>query len=149
DGVRLRPDGELQWGRRIDRQVQAADRRALARQRAVTAEPALPRTALELRLARLWEEVLGVPRVGRGDSFFALGGHSLAATRLAARLAAAWGVEVPLQVVFEDPTLAGMAERLGRLLPAPGGAAAPAAEPPLAAWRGKGGAVAPLSFAQE
>ncbi|HZF13819.1 MAG TPA: amino acid adenylation domain-containing protein, partial [Thermoanaerobaculia bacterium] len=133
------------------------DRRTLARQRVgAGGEPPTSLTPLEARLARLWEEVLGISGVGREDSFFALGGHSLAATRLVARLSAALGVEVPLPVVFEEPTLAGMAGRLSRLLilaAAPGSAAnaavGRAADLPLAAWRGKGGAVAPLSFAQE
>jgi amino acid adenylation domain-containing protein len=142
------------------------DRRSLARYREESEPDSPPRTPLELRLARLWEEILGVSRVGRSDSFFALGGHSLAATRLVVRLEAALGVEVPLEAVFEDPTLAGMAERLGCLgaavsigqlparagAPGAGGAAAAVAGEgplPLAAWRGRGGAVAPLSFAQE
>jgi amino acid adenylation domain-containing protein len=73
---------------------------------------ASPQTATEAALAALWSELLGVPRVGRHDDFFALGGHSLAATQLLARLRAAWRLELPLRALFEAPTLAGFARRL-------------------------------------
>ena len=133
------------------------DRRAVARWEASgalgTAQPGTataPQTALEVHLAQVWSEVLGIRTVGRDDSFFALGGHSLAATRLVARLAAGLGVTVPLTVIFEAPTLAAMAERIERL--GREGASISGArgtELPLALWRGRGGERAPLSFAQE
>ncbi len=102
-----------------------------------------PRTPDEEILAGIWAEVLGVERVGARDDFFALGGHSLAATRVLSRVAKALGAEVPLRALFEAPTLGGFAARVAA---ARGGAAA-AGLPPIASVRREG--PLPLSFAQE
>lgn len=73
------------------------------------ADPA-PRDELETKIAELMREVLGLQQTPRaGLDFFALGGHSLAAVRLAARLRQAFDVEVNLKSVFEAPTAAGLA----------------------------------------
>ncbi|HMB53140.1 MAG TPA: amino acid adenylation domain-containing protein, partial [Thermoanaerobaculia bacterium] len=72
----------------------------------------------EESLAALWVEVLALgdeEPVGRGDSFFRLGGHSLRATMLVARLERRLGVDVPVRLVFEHPHLADMAAALERL----------------------------------
>jgi acyl carrier protein len=71
-----------------------------------------PRTPLEKRLATMWAELLGAPRVGVHDNFFDLGGQSLLATRLVARLRDGLGVELPLRDVFEAPTVAELAARI-------------------------------------
>ncbi|HEU0054926.1 MAG TPA: amino acid adenylation domain-containing protein, partial [Longimicrobium sp.] len=68
-----------------------------------------PVTETERALAAAWSELLGVEEVGATDNFFHLGGHSLAATRLAARVRASLGAELPLRAVFEHPTLSALA----------------------------------------
>jgi acyl carrier protein len=71
-----------------------------------------PEDEIEEELAGIWAEVLGVERVGRWDHFFALGGHSLMATRLTLRINQAMEVTLPLTAVFEAPVLARLAERV-------------------------------------
>ncbi|HKX30091.1 MAG TPA: SDR family NAD(P)-dependent oxidoreductase, partial [Blastocatellia bacterium] len=76
------------------------------------APEAVPRDEVEQRLAELWREMLGVEQVGRYDNFFELRGDSLLGTRLITRLNRLFGVELPLRGLFEDPTIAGLAERV-------------------------------------
>jgi amino acid adenylation domain-containing protein len=68
-----------------------------------------PRDPAEEALAAIWAEVLGVPRVGIHDDFFALGGHSLLATQVLRRARAALGMTAPLAALFQHPTVAGLA----------------------------------------
>jgi len=70
---------------------------------------AAPRTPIEEELSRIWAEVLSLDRVGIHDSFFHLGGDSLAATRLVSQVMKTFQLEVPLKVLFEAPTVADMA----------------------------------------
>jgi hypothetical protein len=67
---------------------------------------------VERYLVRLWSEVLDHPDVGVDDDFFALGGDSLAATRLAGRVREELGVDVGARLLFEHPVLAGFAVEL-------------------------------------
>ncbi|MFD7615151.1 amino acid adenylation domain-containing protein [Streptomyces sp. NPDC059828] len=72
-----------------------------------------PRTSREEILCQMYEELLGVPGVGIDDDFFELGGHSLLVTRLVSRIRAAFGVELAVTAVFDEPTVAELVERLG------------------------------------
>jgi amino acid adenylation domain-containing protein len=67
-----------------------------------------PRTPEEAALAGIWEEVLGIERVGVNDNFFELGGHSLLATRIIARMGRVFETALPLSSIFERPTVAGL-----------------------------------------
>nr|WP_083858705.1 non-ribosomal peptide synthetase [Paenibacillus sp. OSY-SE] len=74
-----------------------------------------PRTPQEEQLARIWQEVLGLEKVGVNDNFFELGGHSLRATTMASKLHKELSIELPLRDVFKHPTLEAMAERIAGL----------------------------------
>ncbi len=63
----------------------------------------------EVRLAQLWQSLLGIASVGRNDNFFELGGHSLLATRLATDIQIHWQLNVPVKTLFEHQTLAAQA----------------------------------------
>ncbi|MDY7225116.1 non-ribosomal peptide synthetase [Hyalangium rubrum] len=71
-----------------------------------------PRTPTEERLATLWQELLGVSRVGVYDNFFDLGGHSLVAVQILSRIRKEFQAELPVTSLFEDATVAGLAARL-------------------------------------
>ncbi|HSK78975.1 MAG TPA: amino acid adenylation domain-containing protein, partial [Thermoanaerobaculia bacterium] len=97
------------------------DRKELAKlrpERVAASAGAAPRNPAEELIAGIFAEVLGVERVGIDQDFFALGGHSLLATRIASRVHSVFGVELPVRVVFEAPTVAGLAAWLERSAPA-------------------------------
>jgi amino acid adenylation domain-containing protein len=71
-----------------------------------------PRTPMEESLAALWQELLGLERVGAEDDFFFLGGHSLLAVRLISRLRERHAVNITTRLVFQSSTLAAMAKSL-------------------------------------
>jgi acyl-CoA synthetase (AMP-forming)/AMP-acid ligase II/acyl carrier protein len=73
-----------------------------------------PRDEVEAVVASVWAAVLGVARVGVDDDFFALGGHSLAAAQIVARLHDAFDVELPVAAVFESPTVGELAGAVRR-----------------------------------
>ena len=68
-----------------------------------------PRSEIELTLSSIWSEVLGIDKVGIHDNFFALGGHSLAASRVVARIVEHVRLDLPLRALFDSPTVADMA----------------------------------------
>ena len=73
---------------------------------------------LEAGLAALWAEILGLPRLGPGDDFFACGGDSLLALRMVNRLRKSLGENISLVAVFEASTVAGFARLLSARHPA-------------------------------
>ncbi len=75
-------------------------------------ERAGPRSATERALADIWSTVIGVDQPAVDDNFFDLGGHSLQATRVVARIHDTFQVAVGVRVLFERPTIAGLAEHL-------------------------------------
>ncbi|MFD0026546.1 amino acid adenylation domain-containing protein, partial [Streptomyces sp. NPDC058382] len=89
------------------------DRRALPLPEGARTEGRAPRTAREVRLCELFAGVLGLDEVSIDDSFFDLGGHSLLATRLVSQVRTAFDTEIAVRVLFEAPTVAKLAERLG------------------------------------
>src|SRR6185369_12877554 len=99
-----------------------------------------PRSDLEELLAGIWAEVLKVSRVGVNDNFFALGGHSLLAVSMISRVRDAVGVQLKVRSLFEAPTVARLARRLGELQGS-------ATIPPITRVERDG--YLPLSFAQE
>src|SRR5439155_4905511 len=64
-----------------------------------------PETPVQEALASIWEQVLGVDRVGVDDDFFDLGGHSMLAVMMLARVRDALGLELRLAQVFDGPTI--------------------------------------------
>jgi acyl carrier protein len=71
-----------------------------------------PRDELEQALATIWQDLLGLPRVGRNDDFLELGGHSLSAVRLMSKVSAELGRTVPVDALFAQRTLGGFADYL-------------------------------------
>ncbi|MFE9784083.1 non-ribosomal peptide synthase/polyketide synthase [Nocardia salmonicida] len=115
------------------------DRRALPAPESVARAYRAPATPSEQLVAGVVAEVLGVEPVGADDDFFDLGGNSLIATRVAARLGAALNRQVPVARIFEAPRVAALAAALD----ADGGAAR------LALVAGERPASIPLSPAQQ
>lgn len=91
------------------------DRNALPRPDAVvTRDQVLPQTETQQRVFAVWAEHLKTEAIGIHDSFFEVGGHSLIAVRVQHALGSMFGVDVPLEVLFATPTIAGVAEWLDR-----------------------------------
>jgi acyl carrier protein len=101
DALPLTPNGKV-------------DRHALPRPEQMHDELATtfvaPHTPAEQALTEIWARVLQRERVGIHHNFFDLGGHSLLATEVIAAVRDAFRVEVPLRHLFENPTIAGLAE---------------------------------------
>ncbi len=113
DALPLTPNGKI-------------DRQALpepdAQGAATENEYEAPSTPLELAVARIWAQVLGVDRVGRRDNFLALGGHSLLAAQVVGLVGNAVNLQLPMRLLLEAPTLADVCQTLE----SSGGAAEPA-----------------------
>ncbi len=103
-----------------------------------------PRNTDEERLAAIWSEVLDVERIGANDNFFNLGGHSLLAVQVISKIRDAFSVELPIQALFDAPTVALLSERL--LADA---ANVQPVSAPIQALSPEERAAAPLSFAQQ
>jgi len=71
-----------------------------------------PRNELEQEIVAMWQELLGIDRIGIYDNFFELGGHSLLATQLVSRMRDQFTVELPLRELFESPTIATLSESI-------------------------------------
>ncbi|MEM9173790.1 MAG: amino acid adenylation domain-containing protein [Myxococcota bacterium] len=130
DALPLTPNGKI-------------DRKALpaSDEDASTAPGRAPSTVTETTLLSLWSELLGRPIADVDADFFAVGGHSLLAARLAARIEGTFGTTVPVGDLFEEPTVAAFAASLdARLADAP---------PALAKLRPRDADAVPrLSYAQ-
>ncbi|MBL7253034.1 non-ribosomal peptide synthetase [Paractinoplanes lichenicola] len=91
------------------------DRRRLpAPDWAALAGDAAPATEVQTRLASLFADILGLPRVGVDDNFFALGGHSMSCMRLIGGVRSAFGADLRVRDVFDSPTVAGLARLIDR-----------------------------------
>ncbi len=100
DKLPLTPNGKL-------------DRKALAEINTNTnpeTEYEAPRNSNEEKLAAIWKDVLRVEKLGINDNFFALGGHSLKAANLAAKIHKALNIEISLREIFKAPTIKGISE---------------------------------------
>ena len=110
-----------------------------------TAAHVAPRSPIEQTLADIWAEVLGLSSVGVHDNFFDIGGHSLMATQVVSRTRLSFRVELPLQALFEAPTVAELAEHIVRRLAPDGAASLPERRPILPRPRDRR---LPVSFSQ-
>jgi amino acid adenylation domain-containing protein len=103
DSLPLTPNGKV-------------DRKALpAPSKASAGEGGPPQTETEKAVAAIWSELLRVDGIGIQDDFFDLGGQSMTAVGLVARLGAAFDVNVELATLFERPTIAGLSEAIDML----------------------------------
>lgn len=75
-----------------------------------------PRNPTEEALCQLWQEVLRRERVGVHDNFFNIGGHSLLAARVAARMRESFKMDIPLRRMFESPTIAQLAQAVDQMM---------------------------------
>jgi amino acid adenylation domain-containing protein/non-ribosomal peptide synthase protein (TIGR01720 family) len=73
-----------------------------------------PVTPLQKQLALIWQELLGIERIGIEDNFFELGGHSLLAIQLIAAIRKELGQEVAIKNIFDCPTIAELANQMGQ-----------------------------------
>lgn len=105
------------------------DRRALPEpdwsKRDLRAEYVAPETEEQVRIAKMWSELLSIEQIGIHDHFFELGGHSLLATQLVSRIRQEFQVDLPLRKLFETPTVAEICKVITSSKREPVAAAAP------------------------
>jgi amino acid adenylation domain-containing protein/FkbH-like protein len=104
-GIELLP---LNANGKLDRKALPAPELTAFAQRAYQA----PSGDIEQAVAEIWQEILRVPRIGRHDRFFEIGGHSLAAMQAIARIQARFSVDISVRALFEAPTIAQLAQRV-------------------------------------
>ncbi|HEX5426489.1 MAG TPA: condensation domain-containing protein, partial [Candidatus Acidoferrales bacterium] len=85
----------------------------------------VPRLPVEQLLAGIWSEVSTRQSIGIHDNFFRIGGHSLLAVRVISRIRQVFGVDLPLRLLFERPTIASLAQELESALQSENAASAP------------------------
>ncbi|MCW3112576.1 MAG: linear pentadecapeptide gramicidin synthetase LgrD, partial [Segetibacter sp.] len=121
------------------------DRKALPNPEAadlITNKYVTPENEVQIALAEIWQELLGVERIGIEDNFFELGGHSLLAMRMVAAIRKKMKVELPLKEVFVHPTIARLSNHF------PSGKKAEVVLPPITPVHPRPEKI-PLSFSQE
>ncbi|HLG61269.1 MAG TPA: non-ribosomal peptide synthetase [Ktedonosporobacter sp.] len=79
-------------------------------------EIAEPRTPIEEKIAAIIARLLETERVGSDENFFMLGGHSLLGTQVIARIAETFGIDLPLRVLFDAPTVRSLSAEIERLI---------------------------------
>lgn len=97
---------------KTDRAALLSQRLPVSSEQAEAAAP--PMSPTEEILVQIWRELLGVPEIGLDEDFFDLGGHSLMATQFVVQVAHDLGAEIPLRLVFEEPTIRVLAEEVDR-----------------------------------
>jgi acyl carrier protein len=75
-----------------------------------------PRNEVERQLAQVWQELLRVPEIGIHSNFFEMGGHSLLAAQVIARIQEVFKIELPLRSMFENPTIARLEGQIETIL---------------------------------
>jgi acyl carrier protein len=75
---------------------------------------AAPRNDVERQLVAIWTDLLQIGQIGIHDNFFQLGGQSLLATQVMARIQKVLGIELPLRIIFQSPTIADLAAAVER-----------------------------------
>ncbi|HEY0738125.1 MAG TPA: acyltransferase domain-containing protein, partial [Herpetosiphonaceae bacterium] len=133
--VDLHPRLRQAADRQADRAAGATPERSTAA-RSINRPYVAPQTGIEQALASIWQHLLGIEPVGIHDDYFELGGHSLLATQIVAQIQERLGVRVPVQQLFELPTIALLAaeiERQAASVPAGQPANDPPADTPIAA----------------
>jgi acyl transferase domain-containing protein/acyl carrier protein len=75
-----------------------------------------PTSETEKKVSEIWEQLLGVDKIGLYDNFFELGGHSLLAAQIYAQLRDEFGVEFPIDSMFDEPNVAALAEMIDTIL---------------------------------